>query len=86
MDKETLNKMKIVLREESCPFFFDDELEFYYQECGGNFNDAVYRCLILKSEDTTISVSGLSVPDTSKYFKRIASRYRRSNSGTLKEW
>ena len=44
----------------------------------------IYEMLILKSEDSTISVSGLNTTDTSNYFKRLASRFKSFNSGTLK--
>ena len=39
--------------------------------------------LIVKSEDSTIQVSGLTTQDTSSYFKRLASRYRKRNTGNL---
>lgn len=79
----TIEELKIVLREKDCPFFTDEELEFYLEKNGQNFNKTVYNCLILKSEDTTLQVSGLSCNDTSKYFRRIAQNYRQSNSGIL---
>jgi len=40
--------------------------------------------LLVKAEDTTLSISGISAADTSAYFRRLASKYRPSNSGTLK--
>ena len=48
-------------------------------------NKAIYDCLIIKAEDATLSVSGLSTTDTSHYFKRLASKYRPNNSGILKD-
>lgn len=79
-----LEKLKIILRENDCPFFTDDELEFYLEDNNGDFNKTVYQCLIVKSENTTLSLSGLEAGDTSKYFRRIAQRYRENNSGILK--
>lgn len=79
-----LEKLKIILRESDCPFFTDDELEFYLEDNNGDFNKTVYQCLIVKSENTTLSLSGLEAGDTSKYFRRIAQRYRENNSGILK--
>ena len=38
---------------------------------------------LIKAEDTTLSVSGLNCADTSKYFRRLAQRYRQNNSGQL---
>lgn len=78
-----LDKLKIVLRESDCPFFNDDEIEFYLNENGGDFNKTAYQCLIIKSENTTLTLSGLEAGDTSKYFRRIAQRYRENNSRIL---
>lgn len=79
----SINDLKIVLREKDIPFFSDDELEFYVAQNNGDYDAAAYQCLIIKSEDTTLSISGLSTADSSKYFKRLASKYRPRNSGIL---
>lgn len=84
MSPEQLKDLKIILREDDCPFFTDDELEFYFKKYNGDVNKTAYYCLVLKSEDTTLSVSGLNCADTSKYFRRIASNYKPNNSGVLK--
>lgn len=86
MTQEELSEIKAALLEEKYPFFTDDEINQYYYMCGKDLKRTIYYCLILKSEDTTLSVSGLNVADTSKYFRRLASRYRNSNSGTLIDW
>lgn len=80
---EALDKLKLMIREKDCPFFSDSELVFYLEESDGDLNKAAYRCLILKSENTTLSVSGLQCADTSKYFRRLAQKYRTTNSGIL---
>lgn len=80
---EALDRLKLMIREKDCPFFTDEELGFYLEESSGDLNKAAYRCLILKSENTTLSVSGLQCADTSKYFRRLAQRYRTTNSGIL---
>ncbi|NCC20238.1 hypothetical protein EOM33_04205 [Candidatus Saccharibacteria bacterium] len=77
-----IKEMKIVLREHDIPFFTDEELE-YYLNSEGNFRAAVYKCLILKSEDTSLKTNELTLGDSSKYFRRLASQYRPSNSGVL---
>ena len=82
-DVNVLDKMKLVLREKDCPFFTDEELYFYLVENGNDFDKAVYNCLIVKSEDTTLSISGFQGSDTSKYFRRLAQKYRKNNSGVL---
>lgn len=83
MDEKTLSKLKIVLREKDCPFFTDEELEFYYNDSNGDFDATAYRCLILKSENTTLNLSGFETGDTSKYWRRLAQRYRPNHSRVL---
>lgn len=80
----SLEDLKIVLREEDVPFFTDKQLEFYLKENNGDYRATAYQCLLIKAEDTTLSVSGLSAGDSSKYFRRIAAQYRPNNSGVLK--
>lgn len=84
MDNESnLNSLKIILREKDIPFFTDDELEFYLKKNGGDLNNTAYECLCIKAENTTLSISGLSVADSSKYFRRLAGNYRPNYSGVL---
>lgn len=79
-----LDHLKIILREDDIPFFTDEQLEFYLSQNGGDLRTTAYQCLLVKAEDTTLSVNGLSTADTSKYFRRLASQYRPFNSGILK--
>ena len=76
-------KLKKILREEAVPFFTDEELQFYLDLNDGELNKTAYQCLCIKAEDTTLSISGLSTADSSKYFRRIANMYRPTNSGIL---
>lgn len=80
----SLEELRLVLREDDVPFFTDEQLLFYIKENNGDYNATAYQCLLIKAEDTTLSVSGLSASDSSKYFRRLASRYRPHNSGILK--
>lgn len=82
MDK-VIENIKIEIRENQAPYFTDEEIKYYLEKNDNDFNDTVYELLIIKSEDSTIAVSGLTTQDTSSYFKRLASRYRRFNSGQL---
>lgn len=79
----TLEKIKIELREAQTPFFTDEEIEYFLAKNESDVNAAIYEMLLIKAEDTTITVSGLSTQDTSKYFRRLASRFRKSSSGQL---
>lgn len=81
---DNIERLKIVLREKDCPFFDDEELAFYLEENGNDFNATAYQCLIIKSESTSLVLSGLEAADSSKYFRRLAQRYRGNNSGVLR--
>lgn len=78
-----LEELKFNLREKDCPFFTDEELELYYERNGADIQKATYECLVVKSQDTTLSISGLSCADTSSYFLRLAARYQPNNSRIL---
>lgn len=80
---ETLDRLKMILREGDIPFFSDEELNFYLSENNGDFDATAYQCLLIKAETTNLSLSGLSLADTASYFRRLASRYRPHNSGVL---
>lgn len=71
------------IREEQAPYFEEGDIEYYLEKNNGDVDATIYEMLIIKSEDSSISVSGLITSDTSGYFKRLASRYKRFNSGTL---
>lgn len=79
-----LEELKIVLREDEVPFFTDKELEFYLSENNDDYRATAYQCLLIKAENTTLNISGLSAADSSKYFRRLAAMYRPRNSGILK--
>lgn len=78
-----IERIKKEIREEQAPYFEEDDFQYYLDKNSGNVNAAIYEMLIIKSEDSTISVSGLTTQDTSSYFKRLASRYKQFNSGSL---
>lgn len=75
--------IKAELREEMIPYFSDDDIAHYLIKNKGNVGQTIYEMLIVKSEDSSITVSGLTTQDTSSYFKRLASRYKKFNSGVL---
>ena len=80
----SLADLKIVLREDAVPFFTDAELQFYLSENNSDYDATAYQCLLIKAENTTLTISGLTAADSSAYFRRLASRYRPRNSGILK--
>ena len=78
-----IDRIKKEIREEQSPYFDTDDFQYYLDKNSGDVSATIYEMLIIKSEDSTISVSGLSTQDTSAYFKRLASRYKPFNSGML---
>ena len=82
-DIEKIQRIRKELREAQAPYFDEDDFLYYLEKNGGDVNNTIYEMLIIKSEDSTISVSGLSTHDTSAYFKRLASRYKPFNSGIM---
>jgi post-segregation antitoxin (ccd killing protein) len=83
MEPSLMSELKTILREESVPYFSDAELEFYARKNGYELNKTVYECLLVKAEDTSLNISGLTTADTSAYYRRLAARYRPNNSGVL---
>lgn len=82
-DQEKIEIVKRETREEQSPYFTEEDFSYYLKKNRGNVNATIYEMLIIKSEDSSINVSGLTTGDTSGYFKRLASKYRPSNSGVL---
>lgn len=82
-DEQKIAAVKREIREDMIPYFDTEDFTYYLDKNKGDVNATIYEMLIVKSEDSTISVSGLSTQDTSSYFKRLASKYRRYNSGIL---
>ena len=82
-DVEKVQYISKEIREVQAPYFDEDDFLHYLKKNNGDVNATIYEMLIVKSEDSTISVSGLSTQDTSGYFKRLASRYKQFNSGLL---
>lgn len=85
MDVSTLEKIKIEVRENMAPYFSDEDIQYYFEKNNGDFNKTVYELLLIKSEDSTVSLPGYYTGDTSKYFKMLASRYRTYNTGVLSD-
>ena len=83
-DVEKIRFIRKEIREVQSPYFDEEGFVHYLTKNNGDVNATIYEMLIIKSEDSTISVSGLTTQDTSSYFKRLASRYRQFNSGALK--
>lgn len=86
MTGKDLKTIHIEVRENIAPYFEDEDIEYYFNKNNGDLKATIYELLIVKSEDSTISISGLSTQDTSNYFKRLASKYKSFNSGALRDY
>ena len=84
-DVEKIIYIRKEIRESQSQYFDEEDFLHYLKKNNGDVNATIYEMLIVKSEDSTISVSGLSTQDTSAYFKRLASRFKPFNSGILNE-
>lgn len=80
---ENIDILKMNIREKQYPMFTDDELMYYLEKNKDDVEKASYECLILKAENTGLSVSGLTTKDSSSYFKMLASNFVKTNSGVL---
>lgn len=78
-----VEKVRKELREEQIPYFEDGDIEYYLEKNNGDVNATIYEMLIIKAEDSSVELSGLITGDSSSYFRRLASRYKSFNSGTL---
>lgn len=79
-----VEKIRLEIREDMCPYFEEGEIEKYLEKNNGDVEATIYELLIVKSEDSSLMVSGLTTSDTSGYFKRLASLHKPFNSGVLR--
>ena len=79
-----IQELKLILREESSPFFSDEEIAYYLEKNNYNINATAYKCLIIKSENDSISLpGGLNIADNQSYWLRLAKKYKPNGSKIL---
>ena len=79
-----IQELKMILREETSPFFTDEEIAYYLNKNNGNVNNAAYECLLLKAEDDSIALpGGLTLANNSEYWLRLAKKYKPNGSRIL---
>lgn len=79
-----IQELKLILREETSPFFSDEEIAYYLQKNNCNINSTAYECLLLKAEDDSISLpGGLTLANNSTYWLRLAKKYKPNGSKIL---
>ena len=80
----TIEQIKMIIREKDVPFFDDEEIQAYLTLNNNDYKKTIYDLLLVKAENTTTNISGLSIADSSAYFRRLARRYAPTNSQVLK--
>lgn len=80
----TVEQIKMIIREKDVPYFDDEEIQTYLALNDNDYKKTIYDLLLVKSENTTTNISGLSIADSSDYFRRLARRYAPTNSQVLK--
>ena len=79
-----IQELKLILREETSPFFTDEEIAYYLNKNNNSINDAAYECLLLKAEDDSIALpGGLTLANNSEYWLRLAKKYKPNGSRIL---
>lgn len=79
----SIDELKLILREDDIPFFTDEQISKYialYE----TLDLALYAMLMVKAENTQMQIAGMTTQDTSSYFRKLARQYRPNNSGILK--
>ena len=81
---EDILKLKKELREDTSPFFSDEELIYYYEKNNKDLAKTCYECLLLKAEDDSIGLpGGLQLANNSQYWLRLAKKYKPNGSRCL---
>ena len=79
-----IQELKLILREETSPFFSDEEIAYYLEKNNYNIDTTAYECLLLKAEDDSISLpGGLQLANNSSYWLRLAKKYKPNGSKIL---
>lgn len=82
---ESIEELKLILREEQAPFFSDTELMYYIEKYNWNIHKTAYHCLLLKAENDSFSLpAGLRLPDNRPYWLSLAKQYRPNGSTVVK--
>lgn len=81
---EVILKLKRELREDTSPFFSDEDLMYYYEKNNEDFKLTCYECFLLKAENDSISLpGGLNIADNQNYWLRLAKKYKPNGSRIL---
>lgn len=77
-------ELKLRLREETSPFFTDEELAYYLEMFNNDLDKTTYKLALMKAEDDSISLpGGLSLPNNKSQWLTIAAMYKPNESRCL---
>ena len=83
--REKTERLKLILREKSVPFFSDEEIVFLLKEAGWDVRKAAYAGFLRKAEDDSLRMpSGLSAGSGRQYWLGLARKYRGNLGGQIK--
>ena len=79
-----IQELKLILREETSPFFSDEEIAYYLDKNNGDINATAYECFLLKAEDDSITLpGGLTLANNRTYWLSLAKKYKPNGSRCL---
>lgn len=83
MNQEETIKLirKLILDNGPCMVYTDTDLIFWLGEYGGDVDTTVYYLLQQQAIESTVALTGMTLPETKAYYQRQAQRYRPNNSG-----
>ena len=77
-------RLKLILREKSEPFFSEEEIYFLLREAGWDVRKAAYSGFLRKAEDDALRLpSGMSAASGRKYWLGLARKYRDNLGGRI---
>lgn len=81
--EKNIRRIKKIILEDRYPMFWDQDIEFYLEEYGGDVERTIYELCCIKATSGDINIDGLTLPNLERDFMRIANEYRPNNSGIL---
>lgn len=79
-----INELKLRLREDTSPFFTDEEIAYYLNYYNKDIDLTTYQLCLLKAEDDSISLpGGLTLANNRQYWLTLAKRYKPNGSRIL---
>jgi hypothetical protein len=83
-----LETIRFNLQEKTFPYFDDTELQFLLDKHTNNgavdISAASYEGCLIKAQNDSLKIKNMDVPSNEKYWLRLARRFKKSASGTVK--